>query len=269
MVIDISDLRLDPELQPRVEGVDSAHVAELEQSPSSWPAIAVVSGKDGYIVVDGFHRVAAAQNLDLAEIAAQVVELPADADLRGLAFGLNALHGKALTLADRKTEAARRLTRGPEASNMELARATDLSPTTIQSIRDQLEEAAVIERTSQRVSTSGVAYTPALPARKLGDLQPEGFGDRLDDILGSAIPPSERRDQRRLAHYLERLSVALGDVYELDGWLDDATAASACVAVLGPERAHSLAEELGAPARVVLEVAERLVPGCSLDPDEP
>lgn len=268
MSIPIHSIRVDPQLQPRLGGVDSSHVAELEHNPAAWPPLAVVSTSSGYLLVDGFHRLAAAQNLGSREVDARVLTMPEDGDLRGLAFTLNAAHGMALTLNDRKAEAARNLHRDPAISNMEVARSTALSPTTVQGIREQLEREAVIERVPQRVSATGVTYTPPSAVRQLGELPQESFADLIDGTVGVAFTSAERRTQRKIARYLERLLVALCDIYELDGWPDDAAAASACVAVLGPERASELGAELGIPARVVLELAERLAPGSSTAADQ-
>lgn len=99
---------VDPALQPRVGGLDAAHIAALKENPEAWPPLVVVE-RGGYLLVDGFHRYAAAQNVGLETVPVEVREMPADGDLHALAFALNAAHGRPLTLADRRGEAERLL----------------------------------------------------------------------------------------------------------------------------------------------------------------
>src|SRR5438552_4132291 len=96
--IPISKLTIDPSVQPRVDGIDTGHVRVLQEDPERWDPIVVVRVGSELRPVDFAHRLAAAQNLGLSTIRVRVVEAPADGDLRGLAFDLNAAHGKALTL---------------------------------------------------------------------------------------------------------------------------------------------------------------------------
>jgi len=244
----VNRILVDSSLQPRVGGLDAAHVAVLQENPEAWPALVVVE-RGGYVLVDGFHRYAASQNLALAKVRVEVREAPVDGDLRALAFVLNAAHGRPLTLADRRAEAERLLGADATVSNLDVARRTALSPTTVATIREQLEAAEQIPETEQRVSRSGVAYTPSSP-RQRGEL-PE-VQETLSERLFSA---KDRREQRRLARYLERLAVALDDQYGFEAWQTATDAADACRAVLGDEDAAELGGRLGPAARNVLDVA--------------
>ena len=78
---------VDPDLQPRVGGLDAEHVAALQENPEAWSPLAVIDD-GGYLLVDGFHRLAAAQNLGLETVAVEVRTAPEDGDLKGLAFTL-------------------------------------------------------------------------------------------------------------------------------------------------------------------------------------
>ena len=242
---------VDTSLQPRVGGLDADHVRVLQECPDSWPPLVVVD--DGsYRLADGFHRFAAAQNLGLGTIRVEVRELPSDGDLHTLAFTLNAAHGRPLTLTDRRTEACRLLQADGAISNLEVARRTALSPTTVAALREQLETAEAIPATEQRVSRSGVAYTPPSP-RQPGQLpaEHESLADRL-------FTAKERRDQRRLARYFERLAVALDDGEDFENWRGADDAAEACRAVLGDDEAAELAARLAVGARNVSDVAEEI-----------
>jgi len=241
---------VDPDLQPRVGGLDPDHVRLLQECPEAWPPLVVVED-GGYLLVDGFHRYAAAQNLGIEVLVADVREMPADGDLRALAFILNTAHGRPLTLADRRTEAGRLLTADPVVSNLEVARRTALSPTTVAAIREQLEAAESIPTTDERVSRSGVTYAPPSP-RQSGQLPAD------KEPLGALFTSKERREQRRLVRYFERLSVSLDDGDDFENWQTADDAAVACTAVLGAEDAAELAERLGRTATNVLDVAEAL-----------
>jgi len=247
----LSRILVNPDFQPRLGGLDADHVRLLQECPGSWPALIVV-GAGRPQLVDGFHRLAAAQNLGLEKVSVEVVEMPQDGDLRALAFSLNRSHGRPLSLSDRRAEAERTLTSRPEVSNMEIARKTGLSPTTIAALRSRLEKAAAIPQTDQRVSRSGVAFTPTGPGRQRGELpqSEETFTDRL-------FTSKERREQRRLAHYFSRLATSLEDGDELT-WETGEDAAVACRLVLGDEEAAELGERLGPMARNVLDVAVAL-----------
>ena len=239
---------VDPALQPRMAGLDAAHVAALQDNPEAWPSLVVVE-QGGYLLVDGFHRYAAAQNLGLETVPVEVREMPADGDLRALAFALNAAHGQPLTLADRRGEAERLLQADATVSNLDVARRTALSPTTVATIRERLEAAEQIPATDQRVSKSGVAYTPSSPRRR-GELP-----DEQETLTERLFTAKDRRGQRRLARYLERLCVALDDQYGFASWEGASDAAEACRAVLGDEDAADLGRRLGPAARNVLDVA--------------
>lgn len=242
---------VDPVLQPRRGGLDADHVRVLQECPESWPPLIVIE-HGGYQLVDGFHRYAAAQNIGQETVTVEVREMPADGDLRALAFALNAVHGRPLTLADRRVEAERLLSNDATVSNLDIARRTALSPTTVAAIREQLEAAEAIPATDQRVSRSGVSYTPPSP-RQRGELPAE-----QEPILERLLTAKDRREQRRLARYFERLSVALDDGDAFENWQTAADAAEACRAVLGDEDAAELGGQLGSAARNVLDVAEEL-----------
>jgi len=244
---------VDPALQPRLGGLDAGQVAALVENPDGWPPlIAVEDG--GYRLVDGFHRFAAAQNLNRKTVPVQVLEMPADGDLAALAFALNALHGQPLTLADRRAFAARLLRRDPASSDREVGRRAGLSQPTVAKVRTELEAGEEIEATETRVGRGGYTYTTDRgQARHKGELpeDEETFGERF-------FGARERRAQRRLARYFDRLAVALEDGYDLPGWETADDAAQACRLVFGDKEAAELGVRLGPAAENVVEVARAL-----------
>ncbi len=70
----IDRILVDPALQPRVGGLDAELVRALEETPEAWPPLRVAERDGQYILVDGFHRLAAAQNLGLSTITVEVID---------------------------------------------------------------------------------------------------------------------------------------------------------------------------------------------------
>jgi ParB-like chromosome segregation protein Spo0J len=249
-----------PDLQPRVAGLDEGHIRALEDAAGNWPPLVAVQQGSHYLLVDGLHRYAAAQNLGLATVPVRVVPPPADGDLHALAFALNAVHGKPLGLPDRRAEAARLLRQQPEVSNMEIARRAGLSPTTVAALRERLERENSLAPAPERLGADGARYPaiPSKPERVAGELPEQGFGDLVGQTVGRLFTSDERRQQRQLATYFRRLVVALEDGDDLTGWQTANDAAKACALVLGEDEAAELGARLGPTSRNVLDVAVAL-----------
>lgn len=248
--VPLDRIDVDPDIQPRTSGLDASHVRTLEEGPDAWDPITVIADGVRYTLIDGAHRLAAAQNLELETIRVQVVPVPPDGDLHALSFDLNAKHGRPLTLADRRAFAGRMLAKDPHASNMEASRRTGLSPTTVQSIRERMEAGDEIPVAATRIGRDGATY----PIREPGALPEPGLMDSAKNLLSSA----ERRNQRRIVQYLVRLAAALEDQFDIAGWQTHGDATDACVAVLGDEEAETLGARLGPGASNVLQVAQLL-----------
>lgn len=242
------ELMVDPSLQPRVGGVDADHVRALQETPEGWPPLKVVRRDGWHLLVDGFHRLQAARNLGLETVPVKVVETPADGDLHALAFALNTEHGRPLSLVDRRAFAERLLRAQPYLANRELARRCGLAANTVGALRRWLEESAQIEQTAERVGHGGYVYRTRREAGELSDTDPM-------EAIGDFFSSRERKRQRRIARYLERLAVALEDQHKLKGWETHEDAAKACRDALGEEAAAELAQELGVGAHNVLQVA--------------
>ncbi len=249
------DCRLD--LQPRVEGLDTDHVRELEANPVGWPPLKVVPQGGSYLLVDGFHRYAAAQNLGLAEVVVEVLESPPDGDLISLAFALNAAHGKPLTLSDRRTFAARLLRQHAELSDREIGRRAGLVQPTIGKIRNELEQQAAIAPAETRKGRDGRSY-PARP-EAVRRIPLAGVINSVAATFERLTTPAERMAQRDASRYLSRLA---GFLEERDGVTALATidsAVAACRDVLGHEKAAELGARLGGPAQAIAAIADALM----------
>jgi len=249
--VTVRELRVDPSLQPRVGGVDVDHVRALEERPDSWPPLKVVRREGRYLLVDGFHRLEAAKTLGLESVRVEVVEVSPGTDLHELAFALNSTHGRPLSLTDRRAFAERIVRGQPRLADREIARRSGLAANTVGAIRERLKESAQIEQTTERVGQGGYLYRPRRETGELPDADPV-------EALGDFFSSRERRQQRRIARYLERLAVALEDHHRLKGWETNDDAVKACRAALDRERLAELAQELGAGAHNVLRVAVAL-----------
>jgi hypothetical protein len=247
----------DPTLQPRVDGLDLDHVKALETVIDSWPPLKVVPRGDQYVLVDGFHRFAAAQNLGLETVPVEILGSPDDDDLHGLAFALNAIHGRPLTLSDRRAFAGRLLQAHPDWSEREIARRAGLVQPTIAKIRQELERSDTIQPTESRVGRDGRNYTvPSRTGRELPDHY--DTGPTLLQKIGDAFTPTERRNQREIARYLQIVATAMEDQDKLKGFNTFTDAVEACRTVLGEQAALELAERLGWSAENILRIAESL-----------
>ncbi|MFT2093268.1 ParB/RepB/Spo0J family partition protein [Acidiphilium multivorum] len=250
----VSGITADTSYQPRTDGLDLTHVQMLETIPDAWPPLRIVRNGDRFILVDGFHRFAAAQNLGLETVPVEILDPPPDGDLFGLAFALNAAHGRPLNLSDRRAFAARLLQAAPETSDREIGRRAGLSQPTVAKVRRELEARDDIAPAESRVGRDGRAYRTST-VQDLG--RPQG-GISLTEALSNLFTPAERRTQRKLVRYFERVADLLEEQERLDGFGTIRAAADACRAVLGDEEAEALAARLGWSSRNVTAVAEAL-----------
>jgi len=235
----LTDIHLDPDLQPRVNGLDESHVQTLMDAPDAWPALVIVLHNGRNVLVDGFHRYEAARRLGLDAVPVQVMSVPPDSDLTALAFDLNARHGRPLSREDRRAFAARVLSDNPAHADREIGRRCGLSDKTVASVRREMEVGAEIPQSPARIGGDGRGYTYHAPARQPGELPAEGIGEKVRRVF------SGNREQRALAGYISRLLVPLAELASLQ-WEYPADIADACRAAWKaadiPEQATTLAE---------------------------
>jgi len=246
----LSSIFVDPSLQPRVAGIDPDHVRELEAVTELWPPLRVAKRDGRYVLIDGFHRYAAAQNLKLESVP--VVELaPAEGeDLHALAFALNAEHGRPLTLSDRRAFAARLLRANADWSDREIGRRCGLAQPTIAKVRQELERRAAIPAAPTRVGRDGRARTASTPAAR-------GV-TALANVLETVASALDRTGHRQIVRYLAKLADVLEEQNDLRHYDTVEDAAQACRAVLGEEKARELAERLGWSSDNILQIAQAL-----------
>jgi len=163
ITVALSDIVIDPTIQPRVGGIDTDHVRALEEAVDSLPPLSVVVLNGGYVLCDGWHRLAALQNQGRQKVSAVVLPVPDDDDVHRLAFELNASHGRPLSLDDRRAEAARVLHFDPATSDREIGRHCGLSQPTVGRIRTEMERTETIEQTTERRGRGGYRYSTGSP----------------------------------------------------------------------------------------------------------
>lgn len=129
-LLSLSELKVDHGL--REDGLDPHHVEALCELGGQWSPV-LVWGPDN-LVIDGAHRVAAAQRLGITTIPAQSFDgSMVDAFVESVQR--NSKHGLPLTLRDR-IRAARRIVRVlPEWSDRRIAKVCGLSSTTVGKVR--------------------------------------------------------------------------------------------------------------------------------------
>jgi len=227
--ISVALLVLDPALQPRTDGLDDGHIRALEEVVDTLPPLLVVLRGDQMVLVDGWHRLAALQNCGRDTVTVRRVTMPADGDLRRLAFEANAAHGRPLTLTDRRTEAARLLRLAPATSDREIARRCGLSQPTVAKVRADLEAGAQIEQTTARVGRGGYRYE---------------IGDRPTVSSG--------------AQGLERLFKSLASALQSEWWTSSQDVAALVAETYGHDDLAGIAEALADVATSLLEVSQVL-----------
>jgi ParB-like chromosome segregation protein Spo0J len=243
--VKLDQITIDPTLQPRVSGLDAAHVRELQEAFETCPPIRVVKKGDTYILVDGFHRFAAAQNLQREKIAVEIVDAKDDDDLFALAFSLNAAHGTPLTLSDRRAYATRLLQAHSDWSDREIGRHCGLMQPTVAKVRQDLEQKESIPVVRERTGRDGQKYS--MPPKKQPVLH-----------LNKTITPSGRASQRKITDYFMRLADLLEEQDNLPDFKTLTDAVEAFRAVLGNDLASALADRLGWTSYDVLEIAKIL-----------
>ena len=65
LTLPLARIVADAKLQPRVGGIDADHVRQLAEVAEHWPPLMVIQRGKQYVLADGFHRFAAAQERGL------------------------------------------------------------------------------------------------------------------------------------------------------------------------------------------------------------
>ena len=171
MELRLDQIKRDDKLSPRA-GIDKTTVAIYAASFDQLPPIDVfwIEDRDGWWLVDGWHRYGAAHELGLAYLEANEHQGTFD-DALEFAYDANLKHGKPLTLGERKDAAKLKLRRHTERSNVWIAQECGLSDPTIGTLRDELESTSKIERLDKLLGRDGAWRPRAMP--KAEEPEPE------------------------------------------------------------------------------------------------
>lgn len=185
----IASLELDG--TPRLDGQNEAHVRLLAETDAVLPPILV--HKDSMRVVDGAHRVRAAQVRGEERITAVFFEGSED-DAFLSAVAQNTAHGLPLTLADRRAATERIVRSHPQLSDRSIARTTGLSAKTVAVIRRTLPDVGrpsartgrdgrvrpLDNSSGRRIAAQLITATPDLSLRKVAELSGISVGTARD-----------------------------------------------------------------------------------------
>ncbi|MFI0263669.1 streptomycin biosynthesis protein [Streptomyces sp. NPDC017056] len=203
---------------PRVAGANQDHVEMLAVTDTPLPPI--IAHRDTLRVIDGMHRLRAAERRGQSTIGVRFFEGD-EADAFVLAVESNAAHGLPLTKADRKAAAARIISSHPLWSNRMIASTVGMAPATVAKIRRQLPSAATTgDGRRGRVGQDG-RFRPldgAEGRRLAGDLIAADPGLSLRQIARAAgISPETARDVRNRVRRGEDPLLRERDVRERGG----------------------------------------------------
>ncbi|MFH8407094.1 ParB N-terminal domain-containing protein [Streptomyces sp. NPDC018019] len=193
-VVEVEISALSVSDSPRIAGEKAEHVDLLAVADGPLPPIVV--HRETLRVIDGMHRVRAAQRRGQETIAVRFFD-GADADAFVLAVESNSTHGLPLTKADRKRAAERIIASHPAWSNRMIAAIVGVAPATVAKVRRRMPGGTTPER--RRVGQDGRSrpLDGAEGRRLAGDLIAENPGLSLRQIArATGISPETARDVR-------------------------------------------------------------------------
>ncbi|MGI5378890.1 ParB N-terminal domain-containing protein [Streptomyces sp. CA-251387] len=213
MVVEVEISSLSTADSPRLSGADQEHVEALAAVQTPLPPITV--HRPTMRIIDGLHRVRAAQLRGQSKIAARFFDGDA-ADAFVLAVESNIAHGLPLTTADRKRAAGRIIGTHPQWSDRMIASVTGIAPGTVAEIRRQQQngEAGRTSRIGQdgrvrpvsgaegrRLASEIIAENPSLSLRQVARaarISPETVRDVRNRMMRGEDPQPQGR--RRTQH---------------------------------------------------------------------
>jgi hypothetical protein len=179
---------------PRLSGINQRHAQVLAESDDDLPQILVQ--KETMRIIDGMHRIHAAQLKGHTHIAARVLDIDDDAAFL-LAVQANIAHGLPLSLADRKAAAARIIRTNSFWSDRAIARVAGLSGKTVGALREREQMGG--SPTERRMGQDGkIRPISGTTGRRLaGELLTVKPGARVREIaMAAGVSEATVRDVR-------------------------------------------------------------------------
>ena len=217
MLISIDSIRTDGGTQPRAvidfDAVDDYMEAMMEGV--KFPPVTVFYDGSDYWLADGFHRVTAAQQADLKEIAADVHQGTRE-DAQWYSFSANKSNGLRRTNDDkqRAVKAALQHPNGAGKSNSQIARHVGVDEGTVRNWREKLNPSSEIPkiRTVTRNGTTYQQNTSRIGARARAALPEAKVKDKSD-------PPPVEDAVGRTFKLLEKTILPAEEPYSVDALL--------------------------------------------------
>ncbi|MFC9843867.1 ParB N-terminal domain-containing protein [Streptomyces sp. NPDC060223] len=194
MVVEVEIGSLSVAASPRSSGADLDHIRALAEVRAPLPPIVV--HRLTMRVIDGVHRLRAAELRGDEKIAIVYFD-GSDSDAFVLAVESNITHGLPLSMADRKSAAARIIVSHPQWSDRMIASVSGLSPGTVGEIRRRAAGSAVAH--GSRIGQDGRVrpVNNAVGRELAGKIIRENPGLSLRQIARVAgISPETARDVR-------------------------------------------------------------------------
>lgn len=135
-MIPVSEVIVGKNIRP----INSKHLENLINSydpAEPWDAIIVERTSDGYLLVDGHHRVEAAKRLELSQILAKEQVFSGETDRQVSQYDYNIKNGLPLTMKEKTTFVKLLHTLHPEYSNRQLGKRAGLHHSTVRTILEQ------------------------------------------------------------------------------------------------------------------------------------
>ena len=159
-IISIKDIIREKDFMMR-ERIDKELIAEYKENfdaiQESSPIIVFETAK-GFLLVDGFHRLKAAEQLNLDRIKAEIKQGSVQ-EAYAYACLANLKHGKPLTKDERKKAICEYIKLNVQLSNVKISLDAGTSDDTIRLYRQELESKGEIEPQGKRVGINGVTQS--------------------------------------------------------------------------------------------------------------
>lgn len=160
--------------------IDMNRVSFLEDVYEGWDPLLIYKVDSKYYLADGYHRITAAERLNLDKVNVEVVEGTFH-DALIAAIKANSVHrGMPLTLKERKHAAELLLITNTNWSNVRIAEIAGISDPSVLKIRTGLENQNIIKPTEVRLGKDGVEQAGNKQVVKI----------TTDEIIENEIPPN-------------------------------------------------------------------------------
>jgi hypothetical protein len=204
----LSEIRRDGDTQPRSNLNEEVVVdyAERMMAGAEFPPVIVVRDDCNYWLVDGFHRVEAAQRAGRSDITCEV-RYGTKEDAQWLSLASNATHGERRSRADtsRAVDLALKHGHAAKLSDPQIAEHVGVSASTVLRRRRKLESTCALHKLPERLGKDG--RLRKLP--KSNTLEEPAYAESLRRLAAERLHPPSGNDLKLppLEHGMEYLAV--------------------------------------------------------------